>query len=727
MSDLLKKIAAVMDNPTEVINSDKKSPSIKKAVIGLAMVCAVVNPLSQAFAHESTAQHTHYEYAQIVGESQLVKDHIQNVEDYAGISIDQHSDYLNYKHPLHSRMNDFIKHAKDNYTESQFSEIEVLAEKAQSHYNNGHYENLDDKAHFLMPLTNESPIFLVDTTPEGTYSDNKVKSENLQATIDLFNKMSSDSSFGFDTQELDISEVDKTYHRVAMKNKADEKGFVISYLNDEVTSVVNNIGVAAWYSNDFNSDTQMFKDLTNDSSRGTPFKEAYNLTDYDIENLSQLGYSHEMGHLNIFEEVTNDKMNTGPEREFLAEVMSVWNDVKSGASEGFLEFRKDSNLAGGALRGNSAGSHDGYGSLKAFYDQFTHEEVKEMSLNEITKEIKGFVAAVPEDILDFGEFSRMVAIEAVEKEGIYPRAQEYFKKAGNEDMLDMLESTKDIPKSGITETFMSQHQILKSKDSSFFEKFMAENFVSSIGNMDKKTQDVNYEAKVEYASQLNEHLSSGLHADKIFEYKAGNVQTSYDKAETFAVIADGVKISVDGGLYKEKNAIISEHSDLTMETIVDVGKNKIIINVDDDSYNNLDIKIERNGDIEISMNGGDYEDIKSSHFDGFNSSYVAEYVEDFKKIAIEREWLSQNTLEQSQEFKSEPQLEQGQSFEMEMHIEKSHSFEMEPEKVSEDLDNKMDNDEMELENQLKEEIENTNKNNDSNQNKTKRKNGLGIS
>lgn len=538
---LLDKINDVMNNPSEVINSVKESPAITKSAVLLTMVAAAtaLNPM-QAMAHQTDAPHVHYEYANIVGESVLVKDHIQNIADEHGISLDQHNDYLNYEHPQHSKINEYIDFVAENRSAEEFEELKGLVEKAQKHYDNGHYSLIDTEAHYLMPVTDSSPIFLIDTTPEGeSYDHSSVAHENTEAAISLFNKMANDSDFDYKGDTINIEPDNFEFHRTAIRNKADHKGFVMAYFGT-VNDIVTNISVATWKHEGMDFSNDRYQQLRTADGVLDYLSEGYQLTDKDQHLLKTIAFSHELGHLNASGELMTDKLNTGPENEFLAEAMSTWEGVKAGGSEGYLEFRKDANNSALAMIQDMQ-SHNGYGSLKTFYDQYTHQEVKDMSLEDITKNVNTFIESVPEDVLDFGLYSKLSAREEVKANGIFPKAQEYYKNNGQEDKAELLSSAKSIPYTNTSKVFEEHLNAVYNPANSFFESFTAEHFPSVLYDIHEKEQDMNHDSVIHYVNQLGDHMSSGEYLNSDFKYEKGDFKNAFDRADAFAQISDTVK------------------------------------------------------------------------------------------------------------------------------------------------------------------------------------------
>jgi hypothetical protein len=666
---LLDKINDVMNNPSEVINSVKESPAITKSAVLLTMVAAAtaLNPM-QAMAHQSDAPHVHYEYANIVGESVLVKDHIQNIADEHGISLDQHNDYLNYEHPQHSKINEYIDFVAENGSAQEFEELKELVEKAQKHYDNGHYSLIDSEAHYLMPVTDSSPIFLIDTTPEGeSYDHSSVTHENTEAAITLFNKMANDSDFDYKGETINIAPESFEFHRTAIRNKADEKGFVMAYFGT-VDDVVTNISVATWKYEGMDVSSKTLKQMSTSDGVLDYLSEGYELTEKDKHLLKTIAFSHELGHLNASGELILDKENTGPENEFLAEVMSTWEGVKAGGSEGYLEFRKDANNSTLAMVEDSH-SHNGYGSLKTFYDQYSHEEVKFMSFDDITKNVNTFIESVPEDVLNFGEYSKILAKEEVKKNGIFPKAQEYFKNNGQEEKAELLNSAKTIPYTNTSDVFIEHLSAVYSPDSSFFESFTAEHFPSFGYDIIEKKQNLNHDSVVNYVTQLGKHMSSGEYLNSDFEYQKGDFQNAFDKAEVFANISDTVKIDHEGKVIIADNDITPTNHNLAMDYVTSIQKDNIIIKVEDDQYNEINFKIDKSGNITASLNQGDFENVSMKHFEGFDeNSYNYNHSLNFIKDIAQN-----NTFEVTPSFTAE--IESTPSFSAKLSVESTPSFE----------------------------------------------------
>lgn len=663
---LLDKINDVMNNPSEVINSVKESPAITKSAVLLTMVAVAtaLNPM-QAMAHQSNAPHVHYEYANIVGESVLVKDHIQNVADEHGISLDQNNDYLNYKHPQHSKINEYIDFVAENRSAEEFEELKNLVEKAQEHYNNGNYSLIDSEAHYLMPVTDSSPIFLIDATPEGeSYDHSSVAHENTEAAITLFNKMANDSGFDYKGETINIAPENFEFHRTAIRNKSDEKGFVMAYFGT-VDDIVTNISVATWKYEGMDVSSKTLNQMRTSDGVLDYLSEGYELTKKDKHLLKTIAFSHELGHLNASGELITDKLNTGPENEFLAEVMSTWEGVKAGGSEGYLEFRKDANNSAIAMVEDSH-SHNGYGSLKTFYDQYSHEEVKNMSFDEITKNMNTFIEAVPEDVLDFGQYSKMLAKEEVKANGIFPKAQEYFKNNGQEEKAELLNSAKSIPYTNTSQVFEQHLNAVYNPESSFFESFTAKHFPSAVFDIHEKQQGMNHDSVVNYVHQLGEHMSSGEYLHSDFEYEKGDFKNAFDKVEAFAEISDTVKIDNEGKVVIADNEVIPTNYDIAMDYVTKIQDDNITISVDDDKYNEINFKIDKSGHVTASLNHGDFEDVSMKHFDGFteNSYTYNDSLNFIKYIAQNNDKLVQsNTFEATPSFTTELEVESTPSFE----------------------------------------------------------------
>ena len=662
---LLDKINDVMNNPSEIINSIKESPTITKSAVLLTMVAAAtaLNPM-QAVAHQTDTPHVHYEYANIAGESVLVKDHIQNISDEHGISLDQQNDYLNYKHPQHSKINEYIDFVAENRSKEEFEDLKILVEKAQKHYNNGHYSLMDSEAHYLMPVTDISPIFAINATPEGQiYDYSSENHKNTEAAISLFNKMANDSDFSYEGQSIQIDEDSFNVSRTAVKNKSFDEGFVMAYFDND-NDIVSNISIASWKYTGMDLSNDINEKLKEDNGLIKYLGEGYELTDKDKKILKKIPYSHEIGHLNASGELLTDKANNAAENELLAEVMSTWEGIKNGGSEGYLELRKDTNNSSVALVPDSQ-SHNGYGLLKTFYDQYSHDEVKNMSLDDITININTFIKSIPEDVLEFGEYAKITAKEEVKNNGIFPKAQEYFKNVNDQDKYEFLNSAKTIPYTNTTQLLAEQLDTVRSPDSSFFEKFTANNFPETIYKIEHDRYDINHESVVNYVNQVNQHITSGEYLNSDFEYKKGDFKNSFDKLEAFAQISDTVKIDNNGTVIIADHDVTPTNYDISMDYETKIEESNITISLEDDKNNEIKLKIEKSGHITASLNQSDFENISIKHFEGFDKqSYNYNNSLNFIKDIAEKndKFAQSNTFETTPVFKTDLEVEVTPSF-----------------------------------------------------------------
>lgn len=618
MNDLLDKIVKVVNNPTEIINSKKVSTKLGKAALTLAVVGAVLNPLSQAYAHTDTAHHVHYEYVQMTHESKYVKDHIQNVADAIGISVDQHNSYLNYEHPLHSKINDFLIYAHDNYSEDDFNEIKDLAEKAQKHFDNGFYEQVNESVKALMPLTNDTPIFFVETTPENeSYNYDGESYQNLQATIKLFNKMIEEPSLNLNFTPVDMPNESVTYSRTAIANDKDN-GYVTAYFDKNGTQgFSSNIGFAAWYATDMNRDSKAVQFLKHGKNAISFFESAYNLTDLDKDILLAMDKSHEIGHLNKFEEING--FDDGAKSEFCAEIFSAWNDIQAGASEGYLEFRKDVNIEIVGIVPPETPQHNGYALFKTFYDNFSYDEIKNMSLEDITQEAKDFINAIPEDILTFEKYALQVAQNEVSENGIYPKAQKFFLENGEKGKANLLNKAKEMTNTNIYDVYMAQYEAVKGENSNWFTSFVGNNFPSTLLEHEPSSLPIDYKSEAEYAKQLDTYLSNRYEQIDNFEYNPNIVKNAFDNMEGFVSISENTKITKDGTFIKKINDVQTINYNLNLEVITKINDYSVDLSLKDNQYNDIEVRFNQDGGTKISMNGGEFKDLKSRDFDDLDS------------------------------------------------------------------------------------------------------------
>lgn len=622
MNDLLKRIGNVLEKPKTIINSEKKSPSLNKSVVSMTMLAAALSPM-MANAHIDNAHHVHYENIDVFGQSELVKDHIQNVKDKIGFSIDQGSDYLNYKHPLHSRINEFLEYAYDNYDEAEFQHVKELAINSQKNFDNGHYSNMDEYAHHLLQLTDPSPIIIVDYESETPTAETAL---TAGSTVELFNLMIDDPNFDFDNESFYLSESDFEFDRTAVSNRQKTEDYVLAFhskaIKDTGDDIVTNLGVANWYANDMkpletwgnpdNKDnsyvSRFYKELNQ------VFAKAFNLSELDQKLINQIGHGHEIAHL-----ATPDELKGTAASEFFAEVLSTWNGIQSGGSEGYLQLRKEANTTAMAISPDRS-VHDGYAYMETFLDQYSYDQIKQMSMNDMIRETTTFVDSLPNGF-SFDQAAKETAKIDVLNKGAFPTVQSYLEKTQEHpNVLKTLKSVNDLVEdSSYVELVTTQKEIIDNENTSSLKQFMAKSFPTMFKEENTHYIDPDLNYRQEVLSTYNNHVKMyGQHETfNMNDYSFKN-KTLFDTTEELVQLSDNLKATKDGYLLVKEDGF-TKKVDIKIEAVTKINKDNLILYVDDNDYNEVAIKISKNG-IETSKNGNEFKKATISDLQDLDTS-----------------------------------------------------------------------------------------------------------
>ncbi|MGD1524291.1 hypothetical protein [Vibrio harveyi] len=625
MSTILKDIKNIVDNAGSVITSGniKNVASAATKVLLVAAVSASVIQSNNAFACGDHAHHVHSVYSTVAGESRLVRDHVENTLDLTGVSINQHSDYLNYEHPVQSKINEFIKHAHDNYSQAKFEEVSELAEVAQSHFDNGLYQGVDQYATFLTPLMDKHVTLF---EHHNNVVDFDTKLERAQAVVDIVEMMGDDPSFNLDYNIGSIPQVELDSNQSHISREVGNMNVVITNPIDS-SSQINGFFNTAWAMNGNDmDDIHEYLELSREPFRDA-YINAYGLTDHDISLLDNRTISHEVAHL-----FGNSSMDISTS-EFMAEAGATWNGIKSGGSEGYFQFMQDSGeSAYGVI--NKKDSHDSIAMLGTFFSQHSYEEWKDMSIDDFRKEMYSFSEMVVENTNDgFGEVAHLIANEKIKENGTFPTVQEYLRATGEHpEVLEVLEGAKEVAKENIDiQLINAKAKVLLDPDSSFIDRLMANNFpemlVGERGiNPDEDIKRIKYSQMAEEIDGSNGYFNTSF---DISEY-----ETEFDKASDPKFEYGNVKVMDDHTLVRGDDGFTSIVYKTIEAEVQHLSNGHISYDFYPEyaDYNQVNFDISPDGDVIKTVNGVEVEitpdEIDNIHMSGVDSlAYILKSIE----------------------------------------------------------------------------------------------------
>lgn len=625
MSTILNDIKNIVDNAGSVITSGdiKNVASAATKALLVAAVSASAIQSNNAFACSEQAHHVHSVYSTVAGESRLVRDHVENTLDLTGVSINQHSDYLNYEHPVQSKINEFIKHAHENYSQAKFEEVSELAEVAQSHFDNGLYQGVDQYASFLTPLMDKHVTLF---EHHNSVVDLNTKLERAQAVVDIVEMMGDDPAFNlnYNIGAIPLQSLDSNQSHISR-----EVGNMNLVINSPLGQAeqINGFLNTAWALDGH--------DLGNISehmelSKG-PFRDAYTkaygLTEFDISLVDNKTISHEVAHL--FGHSAEDISTS----EFMAEAGAIWNGIKSGGSEGFFQFSQD---AGESAYGviHKKDSHDSIAMMGTFFSQYSFEEWKSMSITDFQGELYSFTEKVIENSNDsFGYVAHLIANEKIKENGIYPQLQDYLRKTGeNQEILRVLEGSKDIAKENIDIKLVdAKVKVLMDPDASFIDRMMANHFPEMLVGVTaiKPDEDIK---RIKYSE-----MAKGIDGSKGYfspSFDVSEYQTAFDKASDPNFEYGNIKVMDDYSLVKGDDGLTSVIYKTIEADVQHLSNGHITYSFYPEyaDYNQVSFDISPEGDVIKTVNGNQVEvapdeihDIQMSGIDSL--AYILENIE----------------------------------------------------------------------------------------------------
>lgn len=596
MSNILGKIKDIVDNAGSIVTSGNISNVASSAtkVLLVAAVSASVIQSNSSFAHQDVHSHVHSTYANIAGESLLVRDHVQNTLDLTGISIDQNSDYLNYKHPIQSKINEFIEHAYHNYDSDKFTEVSELAELAQEHFDNGIYEGIDQYATYLTPLL-DNKVGLIEH--HNVHADYATKITRLQAVVDVVNMMSEDPEFNLDYNigQIPKSIVNSNHSRISMGDG--NMNLIISTPIDQ-SEQVNGFLNTALAMNDYDySEIDYYKALAQNEFSEV-IKEAYNLSDKDLGFIYNNTLAHEVAHLIGG---SSDDVSTA---EFMAESGAVWNALKSGASEGYLNYVLDSKVSAfGVL--DTQDNHESIALMPEFFSQYEVSEWREMDIGQFQGELYRFTRTILDNTNNhFGEMAQVVANEKVRNNGIFPTAQEYLRNTGtHEEVLEILEGAKQVAHTDLDLKLIQEKvKIYIDPDSTFLDKLAVQYLPSlySTGFKPEPDRDIKREMYTELA-KIIPGSRGYFHSD----FDITQHETDFDKANDAIIETGKIKIMEDHSLVKGDDGFTKKiyHSIEAKMDFLDNGNISYSFSPEYADYNNVVFEISPDGSYVKTVNG----------------------------------------------------------------------------------------------------------------------------
>ncbi|MFL0974625.1 hypothetical protein ACJO1P_03455 [Vibrio parahaemolyticus] len=665
MSNMLSKIKEIVDNAGSIVTSGNISnvASAATKVLLVAAVSASAIQSNNAFAHQDTHSHVHSTYASIAGESLLVRDHVQNTLDLTGISVDQHSDYLNYKHPVQSKINEFIEYAHSNYDSDRFQEVSELAEMAQTHFDNGIYEGIDQYATYLTPLL-DNKVGLVEH--HNSQADFSTKMERLQAVVDLVDMMDEDPNFDLDYNigQLPRQYIDSNESHISIGTG--NMNVIITAPLDRAEQINGFLNTAlAMHDYDL-SKLDHFREMSNNEFKDV-MKEAYNLSDKDLGFIHNSTLAHEMAHL--FGGNGKD-MTTA---EFMAESGATWNALKSGASEGYLNYVLDSKVSAFGVI-DKQDSHESIALMSEFFSQYEIDNWRDMDINQFQSELYRFTQTVLDNTNNnFGEMAQVVANEKVRNNGIYPTAQEYLRQTGtHQEILEILEGAKEIAHTDLDVGLMAEKvKMSRDPNASFLDKLAIQYFPSlySSGFEPEPDRDIKREMYMELAQKI-----PGSHGYFHSDFDLSQHETDFDKARDAILETEKVKIMDEYSLVKGDDGFTQKiyHSIEAKMEFLDNGNISYSFSPEYADYNNVVFEISPDGTYVKTVNGipSELEENEISNIEHSGVESLAYALESFKA----QEHANQ-VEHQHGDYSYSPDAERGVKIEQKDLSERGHRYE----------------------------------------------------
>lgn len=486
MKNIAEKISNIIENATAVINSDTTSNNLKKGLSIIAMATAVAMPTT-AFADSA-------ENYSIVGENKNIVEHINSVANKTGISLNQNSNYLNNENELHKEINNFIEFAYENYSPERFNEIEELVNKAQKHFDNGLYNKIDQYAEHLTSTLSDSAFFLVESDERKSLAE---KYENVNAVVDLFQLMDEEPNFEFAYWVSDIEKESLSFSKPSAKENIVDYYNIVSIDKEEHNVLKTGLPNLSWAVDNYDLDTAVeMSEYSNSKEFFKLIENAYDLNDKDIDFLENDLLAQQISKL------IPPTMIGETESLLKSEISIVWNAVKSGASKGYLDFKKESNTLIYGLMDKGQSDYS-IGLLPLFFDKYSHSEIKDMDIEDLNNSFEEFIEEMPK-MDGYEQNGFIVANQSLQEVGAYPTLSKYLNKnLPHHRLTDTLNKSANISKNhNLDDLYTAQINVFKNSDSSMFDRFVANNTPNFL---DYQTNDIqDYEMKMVTLTQFKE-------------------------------------------------------------------------------------------------------------------------------------------------------------------------------------------------------------------------------